>query len=47
VSVTAASVQDRDGAHPVMANGMEKYSSISKVFLITHVDQPSRQPGLY
>ncbi|MBS9405669.1 IS5 family transposase [Halomonas sp. TRM85114] len=24
VSVTAASVQDRDGAHPVMANGMEK-----------------------
>jgi len=26
VSVTAASVQDRDGAHPVMANGMEKYA---------------------
>jgi transposase len=33
VSVTAASVQDRDGAHPVMANGMEKYAGISKVFV--------------
>lgn len=35
VSVTAASVQDRDGAHPVMANGMEKYSGISTVFVDT------------
>ncbi|MBS9403643.1 transposase [Halomonas sp. TRM85114] len=33
VSVTAASVQDRDGAHPVMASGMEKYAGISKVFV--------------
>lgn len=33
VSVTAASVQDRDGAHPVMANGIEKYSGISTVFV--------------
>jgi len=29
VSVTAASVQDRDGAHPVMANGMEKFGYIN------------------
>lgn len=33
VSVTAASVQDRDGAHPVMASGMEKYAGISRVFV--------------
>ncbi len=33
VSVTAASVQDRDGAHPVMANGMEKYAGISRIFV--------------
>ncbi|WP_208324677.1 transposase [Modicisalibacter xianhensis] len=33
VSVTTASVQDRDGAHPVMANGMKKYAEISTVFV--------------
>lgn len=33
VSVTAASVKDHDGAHPVMANGMEKYAGISKDFV--------------
>lgn len=33
VSVTAASVQDRDGAHPVMAAGMAKYPSIERVFV--------------
>lgn len=33
VSVTAASVQDRDGAHPVMANSMEKYTGISTAFV--------------
>jgi len=32
VSVTAASVQDRDGAHPVMASAMEKYPSIEILF---------------
>nr|WP_299246513.1 IS5 family transposase [uncultured Halomonas sp.] len=35
VSVTAASVQDRDGAHPVMANGIEKYAGIATVFVDT------------
>lgn len=33
VSVTAASVQDRDGAHPVMAAGMGKYPSVETVFV--------------
>lgn len=28
VSVTAASVQDRGGAHPVMAQAMAKYPSV-------------------
>lgn len=37
VSVTAASVQDRDGAHPVMANGIEKYAGISRVFVDAEV----------
>lgn len=32
VSVTAASVQDRDGAHPVMAQAMNKYPSIQTLF---------------
>jgi transposase len=33
VSVTAASVQDRDGAHPVMASAMSKYPSIQTLFV--------------
>lgn len=33
VSVTAASVQDRDGAHPVMASTMKKYPSIEALFV--------------
>jgi len=33
VSVTAASVQDRDGAHPVMAQAMAKYPSVATVFV--------------
>ncbi len=33
VSVTAASVQDRDGAHPVMASAMAKYPSIETLFV--------------
>lgn len=33
VSVTAASVQDRDGAHPVMASAMKKYPSIEALFV--------------
>ena len=32
VSVTAASVQDRDGAHPVVASAMAKYPSIETLF---------------
>lgn len=32
VSVTAASVQDRAGAHPVMADAMTKYPSLQTVF---------------
>jgi len=32
VSVTAASVQDRDGAHPVMAQAIGKYPSVETVF---------------
>jgi transposase len=32
VSVTAASVQDRDGAHPVMASATAKYPSLQTVF---------------
>ena len=32
VSVTAASVQDRAGAHPVMNNAMAKYPSLQTVF---------------
>lgn len=32
VSVTAASVQDRDGAHPVIAQAMTKYPSIETLF---------------
>lgn len=35
VSVTAASVQDRDGAHPVMANTMAKYPTVQTVFADT------------
>ena len=35
VSVTAASVQDRDGAHPVVAAAMHKYPSIETVFVDT------------
>ena len=33
VSVTAASVQDRDGAHPVMAATMAKYPGVERVFV--------------
>ena len=33
VSVTAASVQDRDGAHPVMAATMAKYPGVETVFV--------------
>lgn len=33
VSVTAASVQDRDGAHPVMAATMAKYPSVETLFV--------------
>ena len=33
VSVTAANIQDRDGAHPVMARAMTKYPSIETVFV--------------
>lgn len=32
VSVTAASVQDRDGAHPVVATAMDKYPTIETLF---------------
>jgi transposase len=32
VSVTAASVQDRDGAHPVIRRAMEKYPTIQTLF---------------
>lgn len=34
VSVTAASVQDRDGAHPVMTNGMENMLDYQRFLLI-------------
>jgi transposase len=33
VSVTAASVQNRDGAHPVMAQAMAKYPSVETLFV--------------
>lgn len=33
VSVTAASVQDRDGAHPVVAQAMTKYPSVKTLFV--------------
>lgn len=33
VSITAASVQDRDGAHPVMTDALAKYLTISTVFV--------------
>lgn len=33
VSVTAASVQDRDGAHPVIEDAMRKYPGIQKLFV--------------
>lgn len=33
VSVTAASVQDRDGAHPVEASAMSKYPSVRALFV--------------
>ncbi len=33
VSVSAASVQDRDGAHPVMAKTMTKYPSVETLFV--------------
>lgn len=33
VSVTAASVQDRDGAHPVVASAMSKYPSVKTLFV--------------
>lgn len=35
VSVTAASVQDRDGAHPVVASAMAKYPTIQTLFVDT------------
>lgn len=35
VSVTAASVQDRDGAHPVVARAMVKYPTIETLFVDT------------
>ena len=33
VSVTAASVQDRDGAHPVIAGAVDKYPTIQTLFV--------------
>jgi len=33
VSVTAASVQDRDGAHPVVASAMAKYPTLETLFV--------------
>lgn len=33
VSVTAASVQDRDGAHPVVAQAMDKYPGVEALFV--------------
>jgi transposase len=33
VSVSAASVQDRDGAHPVMASTMAKYPTVETIFV--------------
>lgn len=33
VSVTAASIQDRDGAHPVVAAAMSKYPSVQALFV--------------
>lgn len=33
ISITAASVQDRDGAHPVVASAMAKYPSIRTLFV--------------
>jgi transposase len=33
VSITAASVQDRDGAHPVVASAMAKYPTIQTLFV--------------
>lgn len=33
VSVTAASVQDRDGAHPVVSTTMSKYPSIQRLYV--------------
>lgn len=33
VSVTAASVQDRDGAHPVVASALSKYPSVQTLFV--------------
>lgn len=33
VAVTAASVQDRDGAHPVVAAAMEKYPKIQTIYV--------------
>jgi transposase len=35
VCVTAASVQDRDGAHPVIAAMMSKYPGVAKIFVDT------------
>jgi len=32
VSVTAASVQDRDGAHPLMREAMAKYPSVQRIY---------------
>jgi len=33
VSVTAASVQDRDGAHPIIAATIKKYPEIKTLFV--------------
>jgi len=35
VSVTAASVQDRDGAHPVVAAAMQKYPGVKALYVDT------------
>ena len=51
VSVTAASVQDRAGAHPVMNNAMAKYPSLQTVFADSGYagrwTRPQDQPDLF
>jgi len=44
VSVTAANVQDRDGAHPVVATGMSKSPALRTLYVEVDMLDSARRP---